>query len=382
MTLSSDHNSDVGKLSPISQKMLELREAILAEWKKRVRASIKQAKPLSEPLLVDTLPALYDNIAEAITPDYPRTSAGVPATTVASEHGNERARMTDYDVAALIGEYHLLRSTVIDVLKEHQVPLKEEDWHIINSAFDATIKEAVTAFALVQSALRERFTNALMHDLRNPLGAILAAAELISCTDNLQAIQEYAGRIRASVGRMDRMIHDLLDTMVFQSGERPRLHISNFDLLEVAREVCDQSAAVHGARFKLSGKPVSGWWDEGAIKRALENLIGNAVKYGTEGTPITIKIDAYHGRVMLSVHNEGEAIPPDQMETVFQVYQRARLAKEGKQQGWGIGLPYVRSVGESHGGSIGIDSGSDRGTTFTIDMPIDARPYQNTPTLE
>ena len=70
------------------------------------------------------------------------------------------------------------------------------------------------------------------------------------------------------------------------------------------------------------------------------------------------------------------------METVFQVYQRAKLAKEGNKQGWGIGLPYVRSVGESHGGTIGVDSVEERGTTFTIDMPIDARPYQNIPTLE
>lgn len=83
--------------------------------------------------------------------------------------------------------------------------------------------------------------------------------------------------------------------------------------------------------------------------------------------------------MLLSVHNEGEAIPPDQVEAVFQVFRRAQAAKDGDQQGWGIGLPYVRSVAESHGGSIDVDSSADRGTTFTIDIPLDARPFQNAP---
>jgi signal transduction histidine kinase len=382
VTLASDQNPGSAQLSPTSQKILALRETVLKEWQTRVRAAIGQARSLSEPLLVDTLPALFDNIAEALTPDYPRTSAGVPATTVASEHGGERARMTNYDVAAVISEYQLLRSTLMDVLRQHDVPLTKEDLHTIGSSFDATVKEAVTAFALVQSAFRERFVNALMHDLRNPLGAISIAAELISHSNDLPTIHAHSSRINASVERMERMIHDLLDTVVFQRGERLRLHLSSINMLELVKDVCDEAAAVHGPRLSVLGESVKGWWDEDAIKRALENLIGNAVKYGASNTPITIKITSYHERVALSVHNEGQAIPPDQIESVFQVYQRAKLAKEGNKQGWGIGLPYVRSVGESHGGTIGVDSADERGTTFIIDMPIDARPYQNTPTLE
>jgi signal transduction histidine kinase len=109
-------------------------------------------------------------------------------------------------------------------------------------------------------------------------------------------------------------------------------------------------------------------------------MIGNALKYGG-GTPIRIVWGSDHGRAYLSVHNEGDPIPPDQIESVFQVFRRATAAKQGKAQGWGIGLPYVRSVAESHGGSIDVDSSPERGTTFTINMPLDARPFQDTPTL-
>jgi signal transduction histidine kinase len=82
------------------------------------------------------------------------------------------------------------------------------------------------------------------------------------------------------------------------------------------------------------------------------------------------------------VHNHGDSIPADQLEAVFQVFRRAKAAKEGDTQGWGIGLPFVRSVVERHGGSIDVDSSEERGTTFSINMPVDARPYQDAPTLE
>ncbi|WP_462176894.1 hypothetical protein, partial [Acinetobacter baumannii] len=82
--------------------MLALREVVFAEWETRVRERIVQARTVQHPILIDTLPVFYDNIAQSISPSYPRTS-GVDGTTVAAEHGGERARVTSYDHAALIG---------------------------------------------------------------------------------------------------------------------------------------------------------------------------------------------------------------------------------------------------------------------------------------
>lgn len=181
---------------------------------------------------------------------------------------------------------------------------------------------------------------------------------------------------------MDGMIQDLLDAARFQSGERLQLRLEEFDMQEVAQETCTQFSAVHGPRFELIAQSARVWWDREAIKRAMENLIGNALKYGAPDTPVRIKVAPVHGRVLLSVHNEGEPIPPEQMESLFQVFQRAAAAKEGNKEGWGIGLSYVRSVAESHGGSVAVDSAAHRGTTFLIDIPLDARPFQDVPTLE
>ena len=361
--------------------MLELRDEVLAEWAERVRQSVKEAERLPHPILINTFPSLYDNIAEAITPGYPRAT-GDESNTIAMEHGGERARLTNYNVHSVISEYQILRWTILAVLKTNNVQLTEEEAFLINASIDESIRGAVNAFALAQAMLRERFVAALTHDLRNPLSNAHIAAQLIERAADSPKIKELAEKITENLMRMDGMIQDLLDSVRFQAGERLQLRLEEFDVQELAKEVCGQFTFTCGPRFQLIARSVKVWWDREAIKRAIENLIGNAVKYGAPDTPVRIKIDPVQGRVMISVHNEGEPIPPEQTESLFQIFRRAGAAKAGNKEGWGIGLPYVRSVAESHGGSIAADSGAYRGTTFMIDIPADARPYQDAPTLE
>lgn len=381
MTFASDQNLDPDGLSPLSRRMLELRTVVFSKWEERVRAAVEGAGDLAHPVLINTLPTLYDNIAEALTPDYPRTSVGTTTPSVALEHGSERARLTRYEAQAVISEYQILRTTIIDVLTQHQVSLSVYETQIISASIDASIREAVTAFTLAQAAFREQFVATLAHDLRNPLAAASVAAQLIPHVKNTAKFDDVTRKITENLDRIDQMIQDLLDTVMFQRGERLSLHPSNFDIADVIREVCEQAEAVHGARFEMVGKSIIGWWGRDAVKRALENMINNAVKYGFPDTPIRTSFQQYDERMLLSVHNRGDPIPPEQVETVFQVFRRAKAAKEGDKQGWGIGLPYVRSVAEGHGGSIGLDSSEERGTTFSIDIPLDSRPFQDVVTL-
>jgi signal transduction histidine kinase len=288
MTFASDQNLDPDSLSPVSRRMLELREVVFAEWEERVRASVKGALDLPHPILIDTLPSLYDNIAEALTPGYSRTSASVATPSGALEHGSERARVTRYEAQAVICEYQILRTTIIDVLTHHQVPLGVHEMQVVSSSIDASIREAVTAFTLAQAAFREQFVATLAHDLRNPLAAASAAAQLLPHLKNSEKLDEVAQKIAVNLGRVDQMIRDMLDTVLFQRGERLSLHPTNFDIAELVREVCEQAVAVHGPRFETAGTAIMGWWGRDAIKRALENMISNAVKYGAPDTPIRI----------------------------------------------------------------------------------------------
>jgi len=379
MTFASDQNQAPSTLSANARRMLALRDQVFATWLQRVKEGIAEARNVEPPILIDTLPVFYDNIAESISPDYPRTSA-VDGTTVAAEHGGERARITAYNQAALIEEYQIFRATIFDVLHRENVSLDFNETHAINSSIDSGIQEAVEAFSLVHSGFRERFAAALTHDLRGPLAATMTALELIVLLDDPARIRAVAGKALSSTRRMADMVDELLHTMKFHSGERIELNLSRFDIREVVEEV-QAEAAAWGPRFEVDARPVKGYWDRAALKRTLENLVSNAVKYGSPGTPVTIKVDEVYGRLLLSVHNEGAPIPPDEQECIFQMYRRAESAISGDRQGWGIGLPYVRAVAESHGGSIGLDTSHERGTTFVVDIPVDGGLYANAPTL-
>jgi len=233
--------------------------------------------------------------------------------------------------------------------------------------------KACTAYVLVQAAFREQFAAVLAHDLRGPLSAAKAGAGLVLRKPSSEDVPRWCARIMESVDRADRMVQDLLDAMRAQSGARLDLQFTECDLVEIVREAVDHLRTVHGDRFVLvAPEPVRGHFGVDPMRRAVENLAINAVKYGAAGRPITVTVRQVHERTFILVHNEGSHIPPEQQESLFRAFQRLS-GESGSQRGWGLGLAQVRAAAEAHGGSIAVDSLPEMGTTFTIDVPLDGR---------
>jgi len=184
----------------------------------------------------------------------------------------------------------------------------------------------------------------------------------------------------ANARRIEAMTRDLLDCMVFEGGERLPLHIEEFDLAILAYEVAQQEQERSAVEVRVEFESAVGHWCRASLQRALENLLGNAIKYKAPGAPVLVRVACSGPRVQLEVHNEGDPIPAEELESIFQVYRRARGGKCSK-DGWGVGLPYARRVAESHGGSIIVTSSAALGTTFMIDIPMDARPFGNAPVV-
>lgn len=380
MNMRTDHEFTEDKLSAISRRLVDIKERVLAEWEKRIRASSRSANRLRHPILIDTLPAYYDNLVIALSPGYLPVTP-VSSAVIASEHGGERARMTSYSPEELVFEYQIFRATLFDLLSESGIAPSTKEISIVHASIDDSIKEAVTSFSLVVTALREHFIAALTHDMRGPLGSASVAAEIIRLTANSPETIELANRVRDNIKRVETMVEGLLDAMTFQRGEKLRLELTHFDIHALADEIRGEYLHIHKMRCDIRGKSVLGWWGREALKRALENLIGNALKYGDYGAPIRIGIDEGHGRLKITVQNEGPPIPIENRESIFQIFRRAQDAQEGKQKGWGIGLPYVRAVAESHGGSVAVDCSTESGTTFVIDIPVDCRSFQDAQTI-
>jgi signal transduction histidine kinase len=152
---------------------------------------------------------------------------------------------------------------------------------------------------------------------------------------------------------------------------RLKLHLAHFDIMEVVEEVCADLPIV-GQPVLIKGKALTGCWCRVSMKRVLENLASNALKYGDHLHPVTVRVSRVDDRMLLSVHNEGKPIPKPDIPRLFHTFQRI---EDVDVKGWGLGLPFVQNAIESHGGSVVVDSAEGRGTTFTLTVPIDARPY-------
>jgi PAS domain S-box-containing protein len=226
----------------------------------------------------------------------------------------------------------------------------------------------------LEAQVRERFVATLTHDLRSPLSAAKSASELITrLPEKTDRVRVWAHRIGDALDRADRMISDLLDATSLQAGGKMHLQFERCDLREIAQDLCDELATRHGNRFVVQSEGSTvGVWNPDALRRVFDNLVSNAVKYGAAGTPISVRLRHINERMLIAVHNFGTIIPVEEQAKLFQPFHRARLAQESGKRGWGLGLTLVKGLIEALNGVIKVESYPREGTTFTIDLPMDA----------
>jgi PAS domain S-box-containing protein len=220
--------------------------------------------------------------------------------------------------------------------------------------------------------LRESFVSTITHDLRNPLAAAQMSAEIIlrNPNDNEKHLK-LASKIVDHLSRTDKMILDLLDANRINAGRNIALKLEECNLTKLAHEVCEELSSLHGDRIKLRpGKNIIGFWDCSALKRILENLTTNALKYGDNSTEVTISLEEIADRVHMKVHNFGKVIELPDQAALFEQFHRSKDAETGTIQGWGLGLTLVKGLVEAHKGMVKVESYPEQGTTFTVDLPL------------
>lgn len=312
------------------------------------------------------------------------------------EHGQSRAKIPFYTLDQVIYEFRIFRTLIFRVLEEDG-PLPKIERDKIFFAIDNGLTQAATEFAVLRGfkdarlteeitaknlaldqaknliddqKLREIFFSTVTHDMKNPLSVARASAEMLSKKSSDPAVvQKYALKIMSSIDRSILMIRDLLDVHRLRSGGKLSLQKMHCDLSVIVRETFEDLSDVYGPRFRIhSLSTVEGFFDCQGIKRALENLLTNAIKYGSKDAAVTIALNLTDSEIKIQVHNEGNPIPLKDQSILFEHQHRAS-ADEGSQQGWGIGLTLVKGIAEAHDGKVKVNSSKEEGTTFSIILP-------------
>ena len=215
---------------------------------------------------------------------------------------------------------------------------------------------------------REQFIGILGHDLRNPLGAILMAVEILG--DLPEPYAATVARVARSGRRIEAMIRDLLDFARGRLASGIPVAPQPCDLRTVCSAVVEEVRQVHpdrAIRFEAAGD-LRGEWDADRVEQVVSNLVANAVTHGTGPVRVTARDDG--DEVVTTVHNDGHPIPAVVLPILFEPFTRPAPETDGAgSKGLGLGLYIASEIVHAHGATISVTSTASQGTTFTIRWP-------------
>jgi len=222
--------------------------------------------------------------------------------------------------------------------------------------------------------LRDNLTHMVVHDMRTPLAVVQMSVEMLKTM--LTGLSEQESKLLDGALRgaqtMNRMTTQLLDVSRLEAGQMP-LSKTACDLGPIARAALEAISPLLGDRHAVLDvrEPLAALCDTVLLRRVLDNLLSNALKFTPPGKEITISIAREGDAAQLAVTDTGPGIPEEYHQKIFEKFSQV----EGEQQskGTGLGLTFCKLAVEAHGGKIGVDSEAGRGSTFWFTLPLAAK---------
>ena len=222
--------------------------------------------------------------------------------------------------------------------------------------------------------MRRDFVANISHELKTPIGAVgLLAEALESASADADQVRYFASRLTKEAGRLGRLTQDIIELSRLQASDV--LEQSELvDVRDVVSAALDRNRVEADARgIRLvgrSGKRARVTGDPALLTTAIDNLVSNAVHYSPEGSRVGVgaTVDR-EGFVEISVTDQGDGIPEDELDRVFERFYRVDPARSRRTGGTGLGLAIVKHVVQNHGGEVRVWSQLGKGSTFTVRLP-------------
>lgn len=225
--------------------------------------------------------------------------------------------------------------------------------------------------------LRQQVVANVSHELRTPLTIIKGYAEALEdgVLDSPEAEKSYIRTIREEADRLNRLVTELLDLSMIQSGQ-VRLQLEDLDVHGIAEQaifILEEQARQKGVRV-INAIPEdlpAVRADDDRITQVFLNLLGNSLRFTSAGGEITLAAEQADDRfVRVSVTDTGCGIPEEHLQRIWERFHKVDSARSRDDSGTGLGLSIVKSIVEAHGGQVSVESEVGKGSVFSFTLPI------------
>lgn len=355
-----------------AKTITEYNDRIMSEWESRVKQKIQASKSSSDLALRNQLPHLLNDLAEII-----KRYDGLDVIKKHEEyeeiiknsldHGRHRATSSHYTVKQILQEYVVFHRVLTETLIENDVYTKQVGI-LLKYALETAMLNSASSFSDSLQEMREKLVGTLAHDLRTPISTAYFALDILQTKDSEEKFQNTKKMGLKSLEKSLGLLEGLLDAITVKAGEGITLNFAEINIIKELKWVYKEASQIYTNEigFKCKQKEIVGIFDGTAVRRVVENLVTNAVKYGSHKTPVTIIVEGQDDEVVIKVHNYGKPIPKKDQTGIFEFLNRGRSAQGANLESWGMGLTLVKSVAEAHGGKVELESREDLGTTFSL----------------
>ncbi|OPJ61954.1 ATP-binding protein [Clostridium oryzae] len=261
---------------------------------------------------------------------------------------------------------------LLDITSEKQIELLkhdvEENLRLLNKSRE------------FNTLITEFFTN-ISHEFKTPVNVISVAVQTMNLylndfnVDNIDKFKVYLKMIKQNCFRMTRLINNLMDITKVDSGFI-KLNKKNDNIVSVVEDITQSVAAYVKSKnielvFDTDVEEKIMAFDHDKIERVILNLLSNAFKYTNADGHIFVTIKDLSGQVSISVKDDGEGIPKDMLNIIFERFGQANRSLSRQCEGTGIGLYLVKTFVKMHGGTISVFSEEKQGCEFRIILPAD-----------
>ncbi len=248
---------------------------------------------------------------------------------------------------------------------------------LTGSNMDRALSRRLFMNEVLQEGIRSRdeFLSIASHELKTPLTSMKLQVQFIlkRLTDETfssDQAQDYMAKLHKNLNRIDRLVNDMLDISRISAGKLS-MNIEETNLSLLIDEVVERFRPIIRANSQndiyLENTEVKGKFDAFRIDQVLSNLITNAIKYA-KGSDVRIEVKRESKKVLIIVRDKGPGIPEDSLSKIFERFERANMGRDIS--GLGLGLFISKEIVEAHQGSIRVESSSETGTAFFVELPI------------